>query len=143
VFYVEKNKSKLFSKEFVNMIFTDINGDKYYTTFLKFNELTLKDGSDSLITPKAICLISNEPIFECQQQLLTLIYKNVIFKNNVRSFTALYDDPMNHLLSVEMAVQIEIKEDIMMYLQHQLEFYISMCFHYLHMPTNYLNLEML
>jgi hypothetical protein len=143
VFYVEKNKNKLFSKEFVNMIFTDINGDKYYTTFLKFNELTLKDGSDSLITPKAICLISNEPIFECQQKILTLIYKNVIFKNNVRSLTAFYGDPMSHLLSVEMEVQIEIKEDIMMYLQHQLEFYISMCFHYLHMPTNYLNMEML
>jgi len=141
-FSVEENKYKLFTHEIIHMIFTDANRDLYYWTFLKFKELVLRDGNKPLIAPKSICLISNDPIFSLQRQLLKMIFKKVIFKNNVRSFTALYDDPMNHLLSVTMAVQIEIKDNIDQFLQNQLEYYLSFWFHFLHLPPNLLNCEL-
>ena len=113
-----------------------------YCTFLRFKELVLKDGELPLIVPKSICVISNEPLYESQKQFLQMVFKNVIFKNNICSITALYDDPMNYLLSVAMTVQCEIKENLPQYLSSQLEYYISMYFHYLQMSPDVINFEL-
>lgn len=87
-------------------------------------------------------MISNDALYESQKQFLQIVFKNVIFKNNICSITALYDDPMNYLLSVAMTVQCEIKENLTLYLSSQLEYYISMYFHYLHMPPDVINFEL-
>lgn len=63
-------------------------------------------------------------------------------KNNIRSFTSLADDPMNYILNVEMSVQVELKEDLNNYLKSNLEYYISLLFHYLHIPSNLVNFEL-
>ena len=59
----------------------------------------------------------------------------------MRSLTALFDDPMNHILSVAMSVQVEIKDNYETYLKSQLEYYISLLFHYLHIPSEGINFE--
>jgi len=49
---------------------------------------------------------------------------------------------MNYILSVAMSVQVELKEDFNSYLKSKLEYYISLLFHYLHMPPNQVNFEL-
>ena len=111
VFSEKDNKSKLFSHSFVYMISTDGEGTRSYCTFLNFYELVLKDNGLPMIVPKSIWVISNECLYESQTQFLQIIFKNVIFVNNIKSILALYDDPMNYLLNVSMAIQWEIKDD--------------------------------
>jgi len=142
VFDAKINKPQLFTSDFIYMIWTDAEGNKSYCTFLKFQELVLIDGGSPLIVPKAICLISNQWMFKLHRQFLNLIFKNVILNNNIKSVASLADDPMNYILNVEMAMQIELKEDFINYLKGQLEYYISLIFYYLHIPSNHLNFEL-
>ena len=139
VFSERENKTKLFSHNFVYMISTDGEGVRSYWTFLNFFELVLKDNGLPMIIPKSIWVISNDCLYESQTQFLQIIFKNVIFVNNIKSILALYDDPANYLLSVSMAIQWDIKDDWEKYIKSQLEYFISFYFHYLKLPDDKVN----
>lgn len=114
---------------------------KSYLTYLRFNELILKNGSVPIIVPKCICIVSDHCLIGAHRQFLYMIFKNVILKNNIKSIVALCDNPKYYFSSITMAVQEEIRNNTIGYIEHRIEYYISLFFYNLKIPRHITNFE--
>ena len=80
---------------YLHFISTNDMGNKKYLTSVHFKEILLCE-KGAFIIDKAICVSSSQPIFSLQKQVLELIFRRVVLRNNDVSIKAFKEAQMTN-----------------------------------------------